>query len=123
MISGAVNADIDAIVRLRVIGPRGDAILVDFVLDTEFSGALSLPSKYIRQLKLEWYHETAAILADGSTVAFDVFDGAVEWHGTIVAVKIDAAEGDPMIGMELMQGHRVTLDIIAGGRVTIAPLP
>ena len=31
--------------------------------------------------------------------------------------------GDPLIGMALLEGYRLTIDAVDGGRVTIEPIP
>lgn len=42
MITGAVNADYEAVIRLRVYGPIGHEQEVDAILDTGFNGFLTL---------------------------------------------------------------------------------
>ena len=33
------------------------------------------------------------------------------------------ADGGPLVGMSLLYGSRVTLDVVDGGPITIEPLP
>ena len=51
--------------------------------------------------------------------------GAVRplWHDRPVAVVILEADGEPLMGMNLLQGSRVTLDVQVDGDVTIDELP
>jgi predicted aspartyl protease len=44
MITGRVNADIEAVIRLPVVGPRRKQRTVEGVIDTGFSGDLTLPT-------------------------------------------------------------------------------
>jgi hypothetical protein len=53
----------------------------------------------------------------------DMFLGAVRWEGQLREGIVLAADGMPLVGMALLSGSRVCLDIIDGGRVTIEPLP
>jgi len=123
MILGAVNDELDPIVRLLVVGPDGSGESVDWVVDTGFAGTLSLPYDVIRRLNLRWSHEGASILADGSTVRHDVYCGFVDWFGELYLVDIDAADADPLLGTSLLNHHRLTIDVHPGGPVNIAPLP
>lgn len=66
MIRGVVTEDYDAIVRLVVIGSRGQKERIEAVVDTGFDGWLSLPLSMIRDLELPWFRRGRASLADGS---------------------------------------------------------
>lgn len=121
--TGEVNADLDAIVRLRVTGPGGTGETFGFVVDTGFSGGLTLPIATIERLGLRLSHETIAILADGGEIRCDVYSAEVDWDGQAILVTVDASGGDRVIGMSLLSGHRITIDAVPDGRVTISPLP
>ena len=121
--TGVVNADLDSVIRLRVTGASGVNETIDFVLDTGFSGGLSLPTAMIRRLGLPLSHETVVILADGSEIKCDVYRGSVEWDGRPTLVAVYTTDGDALMGMQLLRGHRIIIDALPGGRVTIAPLP
>ena len=62
------------------------------------------------------------MLADGSTVELQRFDGFVEWHDELREVMVLAAEGGPLIGMSLLRGSRITIDVDDGGLVAVEPL-
>jgi predicted aspartyl protease len=47
MIVGAVNAWREAVIRLPLRGPRGQEQEIELVLDTGFSGSLTLPPALI----------------------------------------------------------------------------
>ena len=46
----------------------------------------------------------------------------VLWHGQEREVLILEAEGVPLVGMSLLYGSRVMLEVVDNGDVTIAPL-
>ena len=44
------------------------------------------------------------------------------WHGEPRIIEVVEADSEPLLGMELLLGNRVTLDVLEGGPVTIYPL-
>jgi clan AA aspartic protease len=123
MITGIVTADREAIVRLVVRGPSGSEEVVEAVIDTGFDGSLSLPPSLIASLQLPWRRRGKALLADGSESVFDIHEGVVLWDGLPVRVAIDAADMVPLIGMSLLDGFELTVQVRSNGRVTIEALP
>jgi clan AA aspartic protease len=123
MITGQVTADREAEVRLTIRGPHGAELEIDTIVDTGFTGSLTLPLALITTLGLVYQHATPAILADGSIVMCDAFEATVLWEGQGRQVLVHEASGDVLLGMSLLYGSRMTLDIVDGGTVTIEPLP
>lgn len=122
MMKGKITANQEAIIELEVIGvTRPEKI--EAVIDTGFDGELSLPSDFIRHLKLQRIGEMPVILGDGSTVDLDVYLAKVLWHGALHEVDVLRTDGDALIGMSLLSGSRLTLDIVTDGDVTITALP
>jgi predicted aspartyl protease len=72
MITGAVKSD-EARIRLKVIGGQRREQEVEAVIDTGFTGALTLPPALITRLGLRWRSVDRATLADGSTCVFQVY--------------------------------------------------
>lgn len=101
----------------------GPPLRVEAVVDTGFTGALTLPASLITALSLSPVSSTRVMLADGSLVPANVYVGDVLWNGAPRRVRIHQAEGDILAGMSLMQGCLLTMEIVDGGRVTITPLP
>lgn len=81
MMTGSVNKHYEAIVRLVVCGPQGQAEAIEAIIDTGFSGWLSLPTATIAQLGLPFRRRGRAFLADGSESIFDIYEGTVVWNG------------------------------------------
>ena len=123
MITGVVNANSQAVVCLAVCGLTGHQQEIEAVIDTGFTGFLTLPPLLIASLGLEWRGREQAILGDGSVRVFDVFVATVLWDGKRRMVEVDAAEIIPLIGMGLIYGHDLRIQTIEGGKVTIEALP
>ncbi|CCI14679.1 conserved hypothetical protein [Microcystis aeruginosa PCC 9806] len=122
MMQGYVNQNYEAMLSLVV--RNGDKLKsITAVIDTGFTGFLSLPIATIRELELSWSYRDRATLADGSEVLFDIYDGMVIWGGQYREIEINAAETEPLIGMSLLRGYRLQVDTVKGGLVTISELP
>jgi predicted aspartyl protease len=81
VIRGAVNARLEAAVRLRVRGPTGTESDVGTVVDTGFTSSLTLPPAVAVALGLARQSGGSAVLADGSVRPFDVYAAEVDWGG------------------------------------------
>ena len=62
------------------------------------------------------------VLGDGSQQFVDVFDGLVELGGETVAALVEAAEIQPLVGMALMRGYGLQIEVVRGGTVRLEPL-
>jgi clan AA aspartic protease len=123
MIIGVVNTHHEATIDLIVQSANGQGHDIDAVIDTGFTGFLTLPTSLIAALGLTWRGYASAVLGDGSLQQFDVYAATVIWDGQARLVEIDAAETDPLVGMGLLYGHEVRIQAIDGGTVTIEALP
>lgn len=123
MISGSVNHHRDAIVRLVVRGRQGQTFEAEAIVDTGYNGSLTLPSTLISDLGLPFLRQGSAVLGDGQKISFDVYEGAVLWNGKIRRIAIDAADADPLLGTGLLYSHRLTIEVVEGGTVSITELP
>ncbi len=119
MITGKVNADLEAVLRLEVRGPGNGGVEVDAVIDTGFNGYLTLPSYVIETLGLPWVYRQEGELADGSVHAFDVHVGAIVWNEKPRTVEIEVAETEPLLGMAMLEMQKLNIDVVKGGSVSI----
>ena len=123
MVTGTVNARLEAMIRLTVYGPGGQHEDVEAVVDTGFNGSLTLPLAVIVKLGLPWRSRGSAILANGSLDHFDIYTGTVIWDGVSRKILVEAADTDPLIGMRLLAGYHLGIETVAGGSVKIKSLP
>jgi hypothetical protein len=47
----------------------------------------------------------------------------VEWDGKPISVLIGQTDAEALVGMELLKGHELTVQVSEGGKVTITRLP
>jgi clan AA aspartic protease len=123
VITGSITPDREAIVRLTLLGPGAQREEIDAIIDTGYTGDLTLPSTLVRALSLPRRGVRDALLADGSRVRLRVYEVSVIWDGQPRTALALEADGGPLVGMSLLYGHVVTLQVLDGGFVTIAPLP
>ena len=122
MISGVVRRR-EAHVRLKVRGPGRGEQRISAVIDTGFSAWLTLPPAVIAALGLSWHSVGRGILADGSTCLFDVYEADVVWDRRVRRILIDEADTVPLIGMALLEGYELNVQVRTRGKVTITRLP
>lgn len=122
MISGYVNTDREAIVQLVVLGGNKQNKGIKAVIDTGYTGFLTLPSATITTLGLTWYMQQEGILGDGSLCMFNVCEASVIWDGEVRSIEINESEADPLIGMGLLEEYELKIQGIPGGLVTITSL-
>jgi clan AA aspartic protease len=122
MIAGAVGDDLDATIRLELTGRKGRE-MVDAVVDTGFSGFLTLPSNIVEALGLSWLGREEGLLADGAVCIFDVYIATVLWNGNDRGIEVEVASNQPLIGMGMLHGHSLRIDVVNGGLVSIESLP
>lgn len=123
MMTGIITAHKEAALSLIVRGPHGQEEHAEAVIDTGFNGFVVLPDSLVATLGLPYHTCTMATLADGTNVTLAIYKATIVWHGHDRSVYVLAADGGLLIGMALLYGNRVTLDVIEGGPVTLEALP
>ena len=121
MIEGVVNAAYEAVVTLPLRGPEGQSLEIDAVVDIGYNGFLTLPTTVVAELGLAFGGISRATLADGSVVAFDVYDVTVIWNGIARYISANAADSTPLVGMSLLDRHDLSIRVRDGGHVLIQP--
>lgn len=119
MMQGIVDQKCEATLRLVVGNSDTQRQVIDAVIDTGFTGFLTLPVSVLTSLTLSPYRREEGILGDGSTCIFDVYRGLVNWDGEFRPIDINASETQPLIGMSLLYGYRIQIDAIEQGIVIV----
>ena len=123
MIRGKVNQYQQALVTITVMGSEDGLQFLAVVLDTGFTGYLTLPPDSIRLLGLPSIGSRIFELANGEQFEFNTYLATVLWHGQPRRVLILRSDSVPLLGMSLLRGSRVTLDVLDDGAFTIEELP
>lgn len=123
MISGSINFAWEGVLRLTVRGLHGQRRRISAVIDTGYSGALTLPSEIITELGLPWVETVAVVLGNGSTCDCESYAGFVLWDRRPTRILIDEADTTPLVGMEPLHGFELNMKVQRRGQVTIKPLP
>lgn len=121
MITGTVM-DGQARIHLKVVGPQGQEQVVEALIDTGYSEFLTLAPALIATLGLRWQRVDKTTLADGSECFFNVFDGQVMWDGKPCRVFVAELGNTPLVGMALLSGYELKMQVRPGGKVTIKRL-
>ena len=119
MIRGVVTAEHEAVVHLPVLDLQGQQQSVKVVVDTGYTGWLTLPPNLIANLGLSFNRFGRATLADGSEIAFSIYDAVLIWDGNVIQTRVDAVDTEPLLGMSLMQGYKLIIEDVVGGAVLI----
>ena len=119
MIEGVVNAAYEAVVTIRLQGPEGQAQDIEAVVDTGYSGFLTLPTALVAELGLPFAYIGQAFLANDTEVDFDVHYVTVLWDGQPRDIEADATGSTPLVGMLLLDKHNLSIDVEDGGSVVI----
>ena len=119
MIQGEVNAAYEAVVTLPLQEPEGRTRDIEAVVDTGYSGFLTLPTELVDELRLPFAYMGQALLANDSEVDFDVHYVTVLWDGEPRDIEADATGSTPLVGMLLLNGHSLNIEVERGGRVVI----
>ena len=122
MITGKIVNNQEAIIELELTGvvhPQK----IEAVIDTGFTEELMLPSDLIERLGLPQIGELRITLGDGNATDVGLYLAIVEWQDEKRIVQVLRTEGKPLIGMSLLYGNRLTLEVVPDGEVTIESLP
>lgn len=122
MINGWVSPSYEAMIRFSIGRKNGQQQMIDAVIDTGYTGFLSVPSEIIAALNLPWTGIDRVTLGDGSETTFEVYEGAVIWDGEYRSIPINESETDPLVGMSLLYGSNLRIQTVVGGIVTIEKL-
>lgn len=122
MITGVVQLG-EGRIRLMLKGRRGREQEIEAVIETGYTASLTLPPALIQALGLRWQTVDRFKLADGSLCVFDVYEAKVLWDGKLREILVDEADADPLVGMRLLKGHELKMQVRYRGKVTIERLP
>lgn len=101
--------------------PQGQQITIEFVVDTGYEGALTLPAQVVATLNLPFYQRISANLADDSSRNVDVHRATILWHDQTLNVAVLAMGQRPLLGTSLLNGSDLHVHFEDAGPLTITP--
>jgi clan AA aspartic protease len=119
MMQGFVNQNCEAMLPIVVGRDNKPTKLVEALIDTGFTGFLSLPLSIIESLGLTWIFSDSLTLGDGSEVNFQMYRATIIWDGAFKVVDVAASETEPLLGMGLLYGFKLQVEAVERGMVTI----
>ena len=124
MIRGQVQlrqdgARLEAKVTIDIAGDDRLFRSVEAVIDTGFTGALSLPESAAHELGLHSARAERVTLADGRSIRANVHAARILWHGQPLDARVQTLGTYAMIGTALLANCRLTIDWWDGGDVII----
>jgi clan AA aspartic protease len=102
---------------------NGEERQIRAIMDTAFTGYLTLPRADKEVMGLRYRNDMRATMADGRIVVTSTHAATVRWESLQRPILVLSMEAPPLLGMALLNGHRLAMDVIDGGRLTITPLP
>ena len=119
MMTGIVTARREAILRISLRDADGQEHSYDSVVDTGYTGCVTIPRSVIASLGFRWLMFGHATLADGSERVFNIYEGVVLWDGHPVTIDVDEMDAEPLVGMSLMYGYELVLPVLDGATFTL----
>lgn len=113
----------EPLISLQIHDGSGRTVSLEAVIDTGFTGELTLPSEIVASLSLRFQGDGTGALADGSVESFEIYRATLLWHGLPRPALTYAVPGFPLVGMELLRGSELRVEAAPGGRVEIEELP
>ena len=122
MMRGVVSPSCEAMIRFAIGNKNGQLQTIDAVIDTGYTGFLSVSSEIIITLNLPWTGIDRVTLGDGSETTFEVYAGRIIWDGEYRDIPVNESETEPLVGMSLLYGYDLRIQTVIGGTVTIEEL-
>jgi clan AA aspartic protease len=123
MMTGIVEASLQPLIRVTVRDVVGREQEVEALIDTGFTGSLTLPAPVVSVFGLLWLMRQRGRLAGAVSIFLDVHRGTVLWDGQWRTIEIEAVDGIPLVGTELLRGYELRIQAVVGGLVTIEAIP
>jgi clan AA aspartic protease len=121
MILGSV-INLEAVIQIEIIGQDGTVQALSAVVDTGYNGHITLPKALINSLGLLSSGKLRGMLADGTIISMNTYLAEVVWFDSLRRIVVTETEGGPLIGMALLEGSRLAIDVVEGGKIEINSL-
>lgn len=107
MMHGLVNINFEPVLRLEIEDGQRQVHKLDVIINTAFSGFLGLPHALIADLRLVRHPLEDAYLA------------TIIWNEEYRQITVVSVATEPVVGMALLQGHTLQIQVMQHGLVTL----
>lgn len=121
-IRGKVDSRRQAWIEVEVRGSDGNFQTIETIVDTGFTGHLTLPTETIGRLGLRRGLRTTVTLGTGVRERVNTCRGYILWYGQTYPILILESNGTPLLGIGLLEGSQLTIHAKANGEVLIEAL-
>lgn len=118
MISGPIE-NRQALIPIIYRMPGQPDLILEHVVDTGFTGELTLPPAAITAMKLPFAYDEDIRLANDNSEQVSVHIATLLWNGQELAVRVFATGRRPLFGTALMDGKELVIQFADKGLVTI----
>ena len=122
MVIGRIGADLRPIVPIVVQGADGQERKIPVLLSTGFGEALLLPPAEVAALGLPQTGARSVQFPDGSSVEATIHPARILLAGEARDVDILAGGWEPRMGLNLLQGYRISMRFTEGEAVHVERL-
>jgi clan AA aspartic protease len=121
MMLGAVR-DLHLLLPVTIRLPGLRDVILEFVIDTGFTGGLALPPDAVAALGLPFLHQTRAKMADASFVEMATHSLTIVWKGNEVVARVLATGDRPLLGTALLDGSELLAQFRENGLVRVTDI-
>ena len=111
--------NLHALVPVTFRLPGRPDISIEFVVDTGFTGELTLPPAAIAALGLPFAYNENVVLATDAHEEVPMHLAIIVWDGDERVARVLAAGSRPLLGTALLAGSELVAQFLQGGLVTI----
>lgn len=120
MINGRVTDELEAVIELSLVRESADPLSLEVLIDTGFNGFLAIDSNTAEALGATIHSYAEAELADGQLIIVPRYLVAVELGGRRIHALAISTAGQALVGMSLLRGLTLSVDVWTGGGVYIS---
>jgi clan AA aspartic protease len=121
--AGYIDADrLEPRLTVDIFDHRGTAIPLEAVIDTGFTGFMTLPDDLVSTPDWERTRSRTIRLADGRSRRIPAYFATVLWHGNPRTISALIVAGKPLIGMSLLWNSDIAIEAREGGRVSVTEI-
>ena len=120
MIEGTVDSVLKPRIEVEFIGLNGNKIFLTLV-DSGFNAEFSLPEAEAKNLGLRDTNTLMKINTASGSAFFKTYEGQILWRGLPRDIRVLGMGNQAMIGMSLLAGYVLKMEVWIDGRVAILP--